>query len=436
MSGAMTEQMLRLAAALHLGARVREVPREELGFVIVNETVQAIAYDQAALWDARSRKVAALSGASRVEAAAPYVGFLRRFCGRFTETTPAVVRPLPGEATEADEFLGPELLWCPFVVGGDPIGGLLLARRAPWTEGDIQLMATLAGGFAQSWELARARRARLRPGFGRRIRQFAILLLAAGVLALGAVPIPSSAIAPAEIVADAPAFVRAPFAGVIDSIAVAPNQPVTAGQIIVRLDRRQLEAQQRVAEKASEVAEANYRQASQEAISDPKAREQLAVLRSKLDEARADLEYRRTLLSRAAIPTPAAGIAVYNDPADWIGRPVETGERIMQVAAPISRRVEIELPVGEAITLEPGARVLFFDNLNPDRPTEAVLTRASYTTTMSLAGVLVYVCDAALEGEASLRLGLKGSAKIFGPPRPLALWLLRRPIAWLREVLG
>ena len=436
MSGAMTEQMLRLAAALHLGARVREVPREELGFVIVNETVQAIAYDQAALWDARSRKVAALSGASRVEAAAPYVGFLRRFCGRFTETTPAVVRPLPGEATEADEFLGPELLWCPFVVGGDLIGGLLLARRAPWTEGDIQLMATLAGGFAQSWELARARRARLRPGFGRRIRQFAILLLAAGVLALGAVPIPSSAIAPAEIVADAPAFVRAPFAGVIDSIAVAPNQPVTAGQIIVRLDRRQLEAQQRVAEKASEVAEANYRQASQEAISDPKAREQLAVLRSKLDEARADLEYRRTLLSRAAIPTPAAGIAVYNDPADWIGRPVETGERIMQVAAPISRRVEIELPVGEAITLEPGARVLFFDNLNPDRPTEAVLTRASYTTTMSLAGVLVYVCDAALEGEASLRLGLKGSAKIFGPPRPLALWLLRRPIAWLREVLG
>lgn len=436
MSGALTEQMLRLAAALHLGSRVREVPRAELGFVIVNETVQAVAYDQAALWDARTRKVAALSGAARVEGAAPYVSFLRRFCGRLGGTAPTVVRAQPAELAESAEFLGSEMLWCPFIVGGDLIGGLLLARRTPWSEGDVQLMATLAGAYAQSWELARARRATLRPGVGRRLRQIAVLLIFAGVLALGAVPIPSSAIAPAEMVADAPAFVRAPFAGVIDSVAVAPNQPVSAGQIIVRLDRRQLEAQQRVAEKASEVAEANYRQASQEAITDPKAREQLAVLRSKLDEARADLDYRRTLLSRAAIPAPAAGIAVYNDPADWIGRPVETGERIMQVAAPVSRRIEIELPVGEAITLELGSRVLFFDNLNPDRPTEAVLTRASYTTTMSLTGVLVYVCDATLEGDTSLRLGLKGSAKIFGPPRPLALWLLRRPIAWVREVLG
>ena len=37
---------------------------------------------------------------------------------------------------------------------------------------------------------------------------------------------------------------------------------------------------------------------------------------------------------------------------------------------------------------------------------------------------------------ATLRLGLKGTAKIFGPRRPLALWLLRRPIAFLRQILA
>ena len=31
---------------------------------------------------------------------------------------------------------------------------------------------------------------------------------------------------------------------------------------------------------------------------------------------------------------------------------------------------------------------------------------------------------------------LKGTAKIFGPERPLALWLLRRPLAYLRQLVA
>ncbi len=432
MSGALNQQLLRLAGVLQLAQRAREVGRDELGFVIVNETVQAVAYDQAALWDVRRGRVVALSGVARPELGGPYVAFLRGVFRRLRLVPPGVVT---AEASWGD-FLAPCVAWCPLVVGGQVVAGLLLARRDAWGEGDLQLLEMLAGGYAQSWELARARRASLRPGWSRRVRQGAVV---AGVVALGvlgAMPIPSSAIAPAEVMAAAPAFVRAPFAGVIDSIAVAPNAEVQAGQAVVQLDRRQLEAQLRVAEKAGEVADSQYRQASQEAITDPRAREQLAVLRAKLDEARADLEYRRTLLGRAAIPAPAAGIAVFNDAADWIGRPVETGERIMLVAAPLSHRVEIELPVPDAITLDLGARVLFFDNLNPDRPSEARLTRVSYTTTLSVTGVLVYTCDAELAEGPGLRLGLKGSAKVFGPSRPLALWLLRRPIAWLRELVG
>ena len=41
----------------------------ELPFVIVNETVRAVAYDQAVLWDARTERVVALSGAARRTAA-------------------------------------------------------------------------------------------------------------------------------------------------------------------------------------------------------------------------------------------------------------------------------------------------------------------------------------------------------------------------------
>ncbi len=436
MSGALNQQLLRLAGVLQLARRAREVARDELGFVIVNETIQAVAYDQAALWDARRGRVVALSGVTRPEPGAPYVAFLRRISRRLATRPAGVVTPEPAETADWREFLAPETVWQPLSVRGQVVAGLLLARRDAWGEGDLQLLDMLAGGYAQSWELARARPAPLRHGLARRTRQALLTIAVLALLAAGALPVPSSTIAPAEVTPTLPAFVRAPFAGVIDGIAVAPNAPVHTGQVLVQLDRRQLDAQLRVAEKASEVAESQYRQTSQEAIADPRAREQLAVLRAKLDEARADLDYRRTLLARAAVVAPADGIAVYNDPADWIGRPVETGERIMLVAAPLSRRIEIELAVPDAITLDVGARVLFFDNLNPDRPSAARLTRVSYTTSMSVSGVLVYTCDAELTDGPGLRLGLKGSAKLYGPERPLALWLLRRPIAWLRELAG
>jgi hypothetical protein len=203
-----------------------------------------------------------------------------------------------GDEDEAKARLAPHLLWWPLVVRGNTVAVLMLGRRAPWTEGDFPLLNVLCGSYAQAWELARARLAPARAGGRRRIKRLAIaaaLVLLAGI---GLMPVRSSAIAPAEIVARTPAFVRAPFAGVVDAIEVAPNAPVKTGQLIVRLERRQLDAEYKVAAKVLETAIAQYRQASQEAITDPRAREQLATLRARLDEARADFDYRQTRLAR------------------------------------------------------------------------------------------------------------------------------------------
>jgi multidrug resistance efflux pump len=438
MSGALNQQLLRLAGVLQLQERARTASREELPFVIVNETVQAVGYDQAALWDARGPRVVAVSGAAQPEPTSPYVLFLERLCRRIaaSEAISDVHTP-PRVACDADwrEFLAPHALWCP-LVERRPVAGLLLARQDPWTEGERQLLAALCGAYAQSWELARARRARPRITPWRRLRRLAIVIVGVVALTLSFLPVSSTAVAPAEVTAANPVFVRAPFAGVVDSISVAPNAEVHAGEVLVRLDRHQLDAQQHVAAKSVEVAQAQLRQAAQEAIADPRAREQLAPLRGKLEEAQADLEYRRTLLERADIPAPADGVAVFNDPGEWIGRPVETGERIMLVAPPTSARIEIELPVADAVTLSEGARVIFFDNINPDHPTEGRLVFASYATSLSRSGVLAYTGRADLAPGTALRLGLKGSAKIFGPRRPLVLWLLRRPLAWLRELFA
>ena len=98
MSGALNQQLLRLAAVLQLQERARLAAREELGFIFVNETIQAVAYDQAALWDARGPRVVALSGAARPEPGAPYVTFLERLCRRIAASGSArdIHTPVPG----------------------------------------------------------------------------------------------------------------------------------------------------------------------------------------------------------------------------------------------------------------------------------------------------------------------------------------------------
>ena len=80
--------------------------------------------------------------------------------------------------------------------------------------------------------------------------------------------------------------------------------------------------------------------------------------------------------------------------------------------------------------------MLFFNNINPDQPVEGRLVFASYGASLGPSGVLAYTARADLTPGTALRLGLKGSAKIYGPPRPLALWVLRRPLAWVRNLAG
>lgn len=440
-TGRLNQQLLRLTEVLQLTARARTASRDELPFVIVNETVRAVGYDQAVLWDARSEKIVALSGAAKVEAGAPYVLMLNRLyrdvvaAGKRDQVQRLDPSAVTSDTEAAKAWLAPHLLWWPVRVQGVVVAILLLGRRIAWPDAELPLLDVLFGSYGQAWELCRTRIGPARIG-GRRLTTRLVLAGAAAVVvAAGLMPVRSSTIAAAEVVARHPAFVRAPFAGVVDAIEVPPNASVKAGELLVRLERRQLEAEYKVAAKALETATAQYRQASQEAIADVRAREQLATLRARLDEARADFDYRETRLGRADIVSPADGIAVFNDPAEWIGRPVEIGERILQVSPPTSSRIEIELPAADATTLEDGAEVLFFSNLAPDQPVPGKVAFVSYATTLNPSGLLAYTARADLQDDG-LRLGLKGTAKIFGPERPLVLWLLRRPIAFLRQLLA
>ena len=97
--------------------------------------------------------------------------------------------------------------------------------------------------------------------------------------------------------------------------------------------------------------------------------------------------------------------------------------------------MRVELPVGDAIALEPGAEVALFLDSDPLHRYRATLQRAAYEAQPTPAGQLAYRLDAGFE-ETPPRIGLRGTAKLFGQRAPLAVYLLRRPLAALRQSVG
>ncbi|MND64157.1 hypothetical protein D3C80_554840 [compost metagenome] len=114
---------------------------------------------------------------------------------------------------------------------------------------------------------------------------------------------------------------------------------------------------------------------------------------------------------------------------------MQTGERLLEIADPAEAELRIELPVADAIDLAPGAEVALFLDSDPLHRHSAQLERAAYQAQTTPAGQLAYRLDARFSAGPP-RIGLRGTAKVFGQRAPLALYLLRRPLAALRQAVG
>jgi hypothetical protein len=422
---------------------------QELSFILVNETHSLLPYRQAVLWrrDGESRgRVAAISGIPGVERNAPFTLWLNRVLPKFDENCVPLEGPrafgagdLGTRGEEWSEWLPAYGMWVPLNgPGGRRYGAIVLARERPWSDGERQILHELADGYAHAWAAMLGRRRHLL-SLGaltkrRHLLQIAVAAVLFGVLWM---PVTLSTLAPTEVVPFEPTIVRAPFEGVVDHFNVQPNQVVAQGQPLLELDPRAIENKLEVASKALSVAEAEYRQAAQQAWSDDKSRAQLAVLKGRMEQRRSDVDYAKSLLQRIHVTATRSGLALFDDPSDWIGRPVTIGEKLLEIADSKQAELEIWLPVADAITVKPGADVEFFLNIAPNAPLHATLRQASYQATMSPAGVLGYRLKARLVDPGDPpRIGLRGTAKIFGDRVTLFYYFARRPLAALRQLIG
>jgi multidrug resistance efflux pump len=456
MSEGLNKQLLRMATLLQLEQRARRADAAELPFLVVNETASLLLYRQALLWragrgpgGAKGGKVAAASGVAVHDPDGPYLAWVAKVMARVAGGPDARrIHAFGADALgDADlardwaEWLPRQALWVPLPApGGEPVGALLLVRDEPWTEAEEHLLSYLGEAYAHAWVLAH-RRGGL-PWARRRLPGRTALLALAALLALGFVPVRQSVLAPAEVVPTDPTLVRAAVEGVVDRFHVAPYETVRAGQPLFAIDDTQLRSRLKVAAKARDIAQAEYLQAAQLAVVDPRAKGRLAALQARVEQQQAEMAQVQAFLDRVQVSAARDGVAIFDDVNDWVGRPVSVGERILLLADPARTELEIRLPVGEATPVEPGAEVLFFLNVSPDRPVPARLERVGYRTAPGADGTLSYRLKARFEGAegdagaGALRIGLKGTAKIYGERAPLGLWALRRPLSAVRQWLG
>ncbi|MBS0371790.1 MAG: HlyD family efflux transporter periplasmic adaptor subunit [Proteobacteria bacterium] len=442
-----------LLALLDLGHRARAAAgSEELAFLLANDTRALLPYRQAALWFADGG-VRTLSGVTQADRNAPYVQWLEKVCRVLTEAPSApgvrVVGPdgLPPElAAEWNEWLPAFSVWVPLPADearGERPGGLLVAGDLPLDGQTLALLGEWADIWLHAWR-AKHRPATAglaawwrrgatpdRPWWKRRGAKIAL-----GVLALLLLPVRLSVLAPGELVAANPAVIRAPLDGVIGQFHVRPNQLVKAGEALFGFDEGPIASRLEVARQALATAEAEYRQFAQLALSDPKSKNQLAALLGKIGEKRAEEAFLASQFERTRVLAPQDGVAIFDDPAEWVGRPVQTGERVMRIARPDDVEIEAWIPIGDAIPLDEGAEVSLYLAASPFAPVEGRLRYLTHDAIARPDGSHAYRARALVEAPAGRRIGLKGTVKLRGGWVPFGYWMMRRPLATIRQFVA
>jgi multidrug resistance efflux pump len=427
-----------LLALLGLEEHCRKaVNSTELAFVMVNDSRSLTVYRQAALHiDGEGLK--AVSGVAGIETGAPFTLWLERAFRHMASAESRLAGPHDlddKDGAEWSDWLPPHALLLPLKGReGKRLGTLLFARDDQWDEHSVALLTRAADFYGPAWEVLH------RPSPVTQWKQHLTAIsqwqrkTAAAVFLVLIFPVRLSVLAPAEVVAHDPAVIRSPLDGVVEKVLVRPNQQVAEGDLLFELDRTTLSGKLEVAKKALSTAQAELDQASQQAFFDPKAKGTLAVIRARIEERTAEAAQLDDLMTRSQVKAPRAGVAVLDDPAEWQGRPVNVGEKVLAVASPNDVEVEAWLAPADVIALEPGDPVSLFLNSAPLSPVSAKLSYITFEAISQPDGTLGHRVRASCD--PGPRLGLKGTARLDGHRVPLAYWLLRRPLAVIRAFVG
>ncbi len=439
--------------------------KTELEFLIVNQTFNLVNYRNCVYWEYKNNKVIIknVSGLVQIDPDGPYTQWLSRVINKYVKNKIQKLSTQKDKEEEDKKVSYSKLLqvtiddcdqknrddWNKWVGNNafimimensheDLIGGLWIDREKDFVSLEKAILEDLGDGYAhalQSFDKIQGKKSALFPFLnisGLKTKLFFLTLLL-----IMFIPVRMSATAPAEIVASKPDSINIPFDGVIDSVEVSPGQEVKAGDVLMRMDSTLLENKVTMTMGELTAAEIALRKTERESMKDRKKLAEIAILKSRLSQKEAEVAFARQMLELAVIVADRDGVAIFADTNALTGKPVQTGEQVMQLANLTDSELMIRMPVSSMIKIDENIPAKFFLNVNPFDSQEATYENIGYQATMDGGGLMTYkIRGRFVETDQNLRIGWTGTGKVYGERTILAVNILRRPITTLRRKLG
>ncbi len=226
----------------------------------------------------------------------------------------------------------------------------------------------------------------------------------------------------------------APFDGYIATAHARAGERIDAGFVLAELDDRELRLEYRQLAGDRTELDKQYRKALA-ALDHAQAR----ILQAQIDQASARIDLLAQQLERIRLTAPFAGVVVEGDLSRALGKPVERGEVLFEIAPLHAYRVAIEVADRDISVVQPGQTGQLILAAIPNRPLPVEVTNVS----RMVGGAVepgTFRVEARLQVSVDvLRPGMRGVAKLAVGQRSrgwiwtheLVDWLRYRLWAWL-----
>ncbi|MCB1135768.1 MAG: HlyD family efflux transporter periplasmic adaptor subunit [Chlamydiia bacterium] len=249
--------------------------------------------------------------------------------------------------------------------------------------------------------------------------------------------VPLRIVAPCEVVARDPIYITAPLDGTVASVSVHPGQEVKEGDALFLYDDRLTLRQLGISKKEVEIYEEELRRASTQGLNDPTSLAQLGELNLQLEKEKINLRYTEWQASQMKQMAPQSGVVFMENPDQWRGKPVSAGEQIMTLNNPLATKLKIWIPEDDNINFDTLKGLKVFLNTAPTQSVPAKLVYVANESALSDLQVPSFLAEASWADEVQdVRIGVRGSAIIYGDTVSLGYFLFRKPIGFIRRSLG
>jgi|KBSMisStaDraftv2_1062788.scaffolds.fasta_scaffold04660_7 RND family efflux transporter MFP subunit len=402
------------------------------------------------VWQGRTLRVEAVSHSVQFDPHANLLGSIVDAMVEAIDQREIIAFPQDGEARPVVTFAHAELarlsgaggiVSVPLLHGAEVVGALSLERAAglrfdaaaiellgglasmlgPLVHLHVQQQKTLPSHVAAStrgfWQrLVGPRNAGLKFGAAAAVLVFAFLVLASGDYRVSAT---------ARVEGEIQRALTAPFQGYVREAPHRAGDTVKKGELLARLDDRDLRLEHtRLASQAEQYGR-QYREAMAK-----RDRATARIVSAQADQAGAQLALVEEQLARTDIAAPFDGVLVSGDLSQALGAPLERGQTLFEIAPLDAYRVVLQVDEHRVADLKAGQRG---ELVLSSMPGERYPMTVSKITPVSTAreGRNFFRVEAQLQpaDAARLRPGMEGVAKVTIDDR-LLVWI------WTRELMN